>query len=73
MVKFRLRLSKTPSYNRLLRKALPETHEGMKAFMDHLSFDKMKTNKAVNKDDFMTVSLIKCVKYYISFHLIYKS
>ena len=41
---------------KFLGKALPENPEGMKAFMEHLSFDKMKTNKAVNKDDFMTVS-----------------
>ena len=41
---------------KFLGKVLPENPEGMKAFMEHLSFDKMKTNKAVNKDDFMTVS-----------------
>ena len=38
-----------------LGKDLPSSPLGMKNFMDHLSFDKMKTNLAVNKDDFMQV------------------
>ena len=38
-----------------LGKELPSSPLGMKNFMDHLSFDKMKTNVAVNKDDFMQV------------------
>jgi len=40
---------------KFLGKSLPSSPQGMNAFMEHLSFDKMKTNKAVNKDDFMTV------------------
>ena len=40
---------------KFLGKSLPSSPQRMNAFMEHLSFDKMKTNKAVNKDDFMTV------------------
>lgn len=39
-----------------LERPLPETPEEMNSFMDHLSFEKMKTNTAVNKEDFMKVS-----------------
>ncbi len=38
-----------------LERPLPPTEQGMAEFMDHLSFEKMKKNKAVNKDDFMKV------------------
>ena len=44
-----------------LGRDLPEDPEGMQKFMDHLSFDKMKTNAAVNKDDFMQVKAFFCI------------
>ena len=40
---------------KFLGKSFPSSPQEMNAFMEHLSFDKMKTNKAVNKDDFMSV------------------
>lgn len=43
---------------KFLGKPLPESQESMKTFLDHLSFDKMKYNTAVNKDDFMKVKLL---------------
>ena len=45
-----------------LGRDLPSDPEGMQKFMDHLSFDKMKTNVAVNKDDFMQVG--QCIKVF---------
>ena len=39
---------------KFLDKPLPEN---MESFLDHLSFDKMKSNKAVNKEDFMEVKI----------------
>ena len=41
-----------------LGKPVPE--EKMAEFCDHLSFDKMKNNKAVNKDEFVKVSQYFC-------------
>ena len=46
-----------------LGRDLPSDPEGMQKFMDHLSFDKMKTNAAVNKDDFMQVG--GCIKVFL--------
>ena len=39
-----------------LEKPLPSSQEAFDQFLDHLSFNKMKKNAAVNKADFLEVS-----------------